>query len=539
MRLLSVQTMKEMEKAANVAGYSYAAMMRSAGEGIAQFLMKRYAEHEKRFVLGLAGKGNNGGDTLIALTTLQRSGWQTSVLLAAPRDTGDELLNEYNACGGRVVSMEDLAEIRQSAGAGGIVLDGLYGTGFHPPLDKTAVDLLDLVQKEVRGFIWVAVDCPSGVDAQNGEVSPGTKPAQMTICLEAVKAGLMSYAAFQYCGEIISVDLGLAKFSPHLATSNDEVIDQQIVSEMLPERPDISHKGTFGKVMVIGGSVNFPGAPVLAGKGAYAVGSGLVQGAIPGSIFGSSSAASLESTWLILEDAGGVISEIAIHTVFSYLDQIDAIVLGPGIGREATTARFLRSLILDSGSDYRIPAGFPCLEKEAETYTAKQKLPPLVIDADGLYHLSEIRDWYKKVKTNLILTPHPGEMAALTGLSVAEVQMDRIGIARKFATVWGQTVVLKGALTVVADPAGSVAVIPIACSGLAKAGTGDVLAGMIGGLLGQGLKPWQAAVCGAWLHAKAGVAATQMIGCAESVQAGDVIDAIPKVYRLLRANDLP
>ncbi len=138
-----------------------------------------------------------------------------------------------------------------------------------------------------------------------------------------------------------------------------------------------------------------------------------------------------------------------------------------------------------------------------------------------------------------MLTPHPGEMAILTGLTVEEIQKDRAGVAQKYACEWRQTVVLKGALTIVANPAGRVAVIPVACSGLAKAGSGDVLAGMIGGLLAQGLDPWQAAVTGAWLHARAGVAATETIGCAEAVLAGDVIKAIPQVYRQLSANDLP
>ena len=539
MRLVNVQTMKEMEKAADAAGYSYAAMMQSAGEGIARVLKEHFTDPGQHTVLGLVGKGNNGGDTLIALTVLQRDGWTTSILLAEPRDKDDALMSEYNACGGRIVLIEDLAEIRQSASNGGIVLDGIYGTGFHPPLAGKMIDLLETVEKTLPGFTWVAVDCPSGVDAQSGEVSPGTKPAQMTICLEAVKTGLISYAAFPYCGRFITVELGLIRFSPDLIEQTDEVIDAEIVRQMLPERPDISHKGTFGKVMVIGGCVNFPGAPVLAGKGAYAVGSGLVQGAIPGSIFGSSSATSLEMTWLILEDAGGVISENAIYTVNSHLEPIDAIVLGPGIGREITTGRFVRSLVINSGGDHKAGAGFPGLEKEPDTYTEKQKIPPLVIDADGLYQLSGIKDWYKKVKTDLILTPHPGEMAALTGLSVTEIQKDRLETARKFAVEWRQTVVLKGALTVVADPDGKVAVIPVACSGLAKAGSGDVLAGMIAGLLGQWLEPWHAAVNGAWLHARAGEAATEMLGCAEAVLAGDVIRAIPEVYRRLKANDLP
>ncbi len=538
MRLVNVQTMKEMEKAADAAGYSYAEMMQSAGEGIAKVLVKLFSDSAQNTILGLVGKGNNGGDTLITLTELRRVGWNTSVLLVEPRTPGDALVSSYTAIGGNVVTITDLAAISHAASSGGIVLDGIYGTGFHPPMTEAIIDVLDKVRKATFGFTWVAVDCPSGIDAATGEVSPGTIPAKLTICLEAVKTGLMSYAAFPYCGRIVTVDLDIAKFSPQLTEQADEVIDAEIVRNMLPKRPEISHKGTFGKVMVIGGCVNYPGAPVLAGKGAYAVGTGLVQAAITGSIFGCSSA-SLEMTWLILEDAGGIISENAVQTVFAHLENLNAIVLGPGIGREVTTGRFVRNLILGITGEQMAKAGFPGLDKELTSPRAEQKLPPLVIDADGLFHLSSFKDWHKKIKAGLVLTPHPGEMAILTGLSVEEIQKDRAEVARKFACEWRQTVVLKGALTVVADTAGRVAMIPVTCSGLAKAGSGDVLAGMIGGLLAQGLDPWQAAVTGAWLHAEAGVAATEAIGCAEAVLAGDVINAVPQVYRQLKADNLP
>lgn len=161
-------------------------------------------------------------------------------------------------------------------------------------------------------------------------------------------------------------------------------------------------------------------------------------------------------------------------------------------------------------------------------------LPPMVIDADALTLLSTIAGWAEKIPSGSILTPHPGEMARLTGLSIDEVQRERAGVARKFAALWQQVVVLKGALTVIAAPNGRTATIPAAASSLAKAGTGDVLAGMIGGLAAQGLDAWQAAIAGAWLHARAGIEAVELVGCSESVLASDVISAIPLVYHSLK-----
>ena len=176
--------------------------------------------------------------------------------------------------------------------------------------------------------------------------------------------------------------------------------------------------------------------------------------------------------------------------------------------------------------------------KETSTPISSDWLP-IVLDADGLFHLAQDNHWHEKVSAKLVLTPHPGEMALLTGLSVEEIQADRIGVAREWAQKWRQVVVLKGALTVIANPDGRVGVVPIATSSLAKAGTGDVLAGMIGGLLAQSLDPWEAAAAGAYLHARAGLCAEELIGCSESVTASDVIRAIPRVYWKLKSNDLP
>lgn len=538
MRLLNVSKMKELEKQANSAGFTYTDMMRAAGEGIAELIIKRYGRTGYSAV-GLIGKGNNGGDGLIGLTALQKTGWTTTVLVVGERGKQDALLLDYIASGGVIVESDSLHDMNREAHGRGIILDGVYGTGFHPPLPEMVGKALQSVRKALPDFTWIAIDCPSGVDCETGEVSAATQKADLTICLEAVKDGLLLEPSFPYCGEFSVVDLGLSRFDVTEEALVDIVPDEQFLRATLPVRHAFSHKGSFGKTMVIGGSVNYPGAPLLAGRAAYAVGTGLVQVAVPESIGYVSGAGNPELTWLILEDGGGVISELAVDTLAHNLSGAHSLVVGPGLGREGTTQKFVSRLLLESANHQKKKVGFQGMAGGDVDASVIQSLPPTVVDADGLYHLTKEGGWQERCTARLVLTPHPGEMAMLTGLTVEDIQKDRMQFAKEYARTWNQVVVLKGALTVVAEPGGRAAIVPIASASLAKAGTGDVLAGIIGGLLAQSVEPWRAAAAGAYLHAQAGSFAEEMVGCSESVLASDVIRAIPRVYQALNTNDLP
>lgn len=531
MRLISVSEMVAREKAADAGGYSYNQMMAAAGKGIAEMLMQYCRGRTERAALGLVGGGNNGGDTLIALTEMQQAGWKTKAILLNARNKDEAVLNQFTSCGGEVIYLESLAILTCNSG---VVLDGLFGTGFRLPLPEKAASLLSGVRKALPGFLWVAIDCPSGVECSSGEVSKGAIKADLTICLEAVKSGMMTPSAFPYIGELRTVDLGISQYLGQADDKGDIVVDAGVVEDILPKRDDFSHKGSHGTLMVVGGCINYPGAPVLAGEGAYAVGTGLVKVGIPSSVFQRASSTSLELTWVVLEDGGGVISELAVETVMPYIQSAQCLVLGPGIGREDTTRKFMHDLLSSGVPGGRVRSGFQGMQESNSKNKAPIELPPIVFDADGLTLLSTITDWAIKVPPGSILTPHPGEMARLTGLSVEEIQHARASTARKFAVLWQQVVVLKGALTVIAAPDGRTATIPVAASSLAKAGTGDVLAGMIGGLRAQGLSAWDAAIAAAWLHAKAGIVAVELVGCSESVLARDVIRAIPLIYHSLK-----
>jgi NAD(P)H-hydrate epimerase len=226
----------------------------------------------------------------------------------------------------------------------------------------------------------------------------------------------------------------------------------------------------------------------------------------------------------------GVIAEQAIDVLVKHLDKVDILLWGPGFGLEDTTAAFVRRLVERKG--LKGPAkriGFISAQPGSQGETAERELQPMVIDADGLKLLARVEGWPEKLPRPAVLTPHPGEMAILTGLNIKDIQSDRLGTAQKYAREWGHVVVLKGAMTVIAEPGGQVRVIPVATTALAHGGTGDVLAGMIAGLRAQGRPAFEAAVAAAWIHAQTGLVAAEQIGHPASVLAGDLIDVLPEV----------
>jgi ADP-dependent NAD(P)H-hydrate dehydratase / NAD(P)H-hydrate epimerase len=534
MKLVSVAEMKAIEKEANRRGTSFEEMMQRAGEGLADVIEEQYPALKTSPAVGLVGGGNNGGDTLIALTTLQKAGWLTTAVLAKER-THDPLVTRYVEAGGKVITTEekkDAAGIVEVVREAELVLDGVVGTGIALPLRTEIASFLELVKENLDHQTVLAVDCPSGVDCDSGETAPATLQAELTVCFEAVKVGLLRFPAFACCGEIMTIPIGLeSSMAPeHMMRC---VIDEDWVSKNLPARAINAHKGTFGTVMVVGGSVNYVGAPMLSALAAYRSGSGLVSLAVPQSIHPMLAGQIPEAVWLVLSDEGGVISESAADLVKEQLARVSAMVIGPGIGREETTTRFLDALFFSMKTNNKNRrVGF--LVEENASETQDQKMPAIVLDADGLRWLANREGWNEKLQASLVLTPHPGEMASLTGLTVEEIQSERLGIAALYAKKWDQVIVLKGALTVIAAPDGRTAVIPVASSALAKAGSGDVLSGIIASLIGQGMERFKAASAAAWIHAQAGLAAAEWLGSDAAVLATDIIQSIADVLAGLK-----
>ncbi|HKY52725.1 MAG TPA: NAD(P)H-hydrate dehydratase [Anaerolineales bacterium] len=533
MKLVTVSQMQSIEKEADAGGLPYDQMMQNAGQGLADIVLDLFAGEEELEAVGLVGSGNNGGDTLVALTALVKEGWKARAYLVKRKK--DDLVKKFAEAGGEVLSGEKAFEqLAESIETADVLLDGVLGTGIKLPLKKEVAELLaevnDILDAQDEHPLVIAVDCPSGVDCDTGEVADEAIPADITVTMAAVKQGLLKMPAYEYVGNLQVVDIGLAADLAALKDLNMNVAEENIVSMLLPERPLDSHKGTFGTALIAAGSVNYTGAVALAAEAAYRAGAGLVTLAVPGQVHAALAGQIPEATWIVLPQSMGVIASNASEVLVKNIERATALLIGPGFGLESTTKEFVENLItgktVPKKSTVRI--GFVHEENEKPEET-NSTLPPMIVDADGLKLLAQIKDWHTKLPSSSILTPHPGEMAVLTGLSKEEIQEDRQEIARKYAKEWGHIVVLKGAFTAIAAPDGRVTVIPIASPALARAGTGDVLAGLIVGLRAQGLDAFDAAVAAAWIHAQAGLYAADDLGTTASVLASDVLNSISDV----------
>lgn len=552
MRVVTVKEMRQLEAAADAAGHSYAQMMEIAGQRVAEAIQARCTVKGAK-VLVLVGPGNNGGDGLVAARYLAKAGAEVHGYLLKPRDPAqDENFRLAIECEVETTFASNDHEwerLRRLTSEAHVLVDALFGTGTQPPLRGAVAELLRSVKEvlaerarptlpslvrlgglpappQVDRPLIVAVDGPSGMDFDNGELDDSALCADLTVTFAYPKRGHFLFPAAAALGELVVADIGITSLST--SESDLEVATPEMVRELLPARPPMAHKGTFGRALIIAGSVNYTGAACLAGAAAARAGAGLVTVALPSEIHSAVAARLTEATYILLPHELGVIAPSAVEVLSEYLEAYDALLIGPGLGRERPTKEFLQELL---GAAEHRPIGFV---PTSEVTERESSLPPLVLDADALNILAELPDWPKRLPTQSVLTPHPGEMARLMHCTVAEVQADRVGAAQKQAALWQHVVVLKGAYTVIAAPDGRTVIQPFANAGLASGGTGDVLAGTIVALRAQGLGAFEAAVAGAYLHAAAGEYVRAEKGVAGTV-ASDLLTHLPCVWRTLTA----
>jgi NAD(P)H-hydrate epimerase len=556
MKIVTVDEMREIEQATDTAGISYAQMMEHAGQAVARAIRDRMDAIDKRVVI-LVGPGNNGGDGLVAGRALAEAGAQVSFYLLKPRDEEDGNFRRVREMGLFVVDAPNDQRWRvlhQLIAHADVIVDALLGTGGSRPVEGDLAKLLDQVKRglkersEVRKFgegehirlaaltqpdapaypvLIVAVDGPTGLNYDSGELDPAALPADLTVTFAAPKVGQFRFPGAGAVGQLLVADIGVPEDLDALRAVKLELATAEMVRGWLPARPLDANKATFGRALIVAGSANYTGAAALAGMGAYRVGAGLVTLAIPGMIHASLSALLPEATFLLLPQDMGVLSGGGLKPLAERIGEYQAMLVGPGLGREKPTAAFLESILGNPQQPSKKAAiGFRVAAVEAPSDAPALQLPPLVVDADALNLLAEMEDWPKRLPAGSILTPHPGEMARLMKVDKEEIQGDRVGAAQRMAAEWGHVVVLKGAHTVVAAPDGRTMVQPFANPGLATAGTGDVLAGAIVGLRAQAVAAFEAAVCGAYLHGLAGELARQARG-APGMIARDVAAYLP------------
>ena len=513
MKLVTAAQMRALEQAAVDAGGSLEALMEAAGLAVAQEAWMQLGQLEGRRIAVLVGPGNNGGDGLVAARYLADWGAQVRCYALAPRDDPQwtQTAEAGIPCGSVADDDAGLEALRALLNSAELIIDALLGAGRSRPIEGALAGILEALaaaRAQRAGPRLIAVDLPTGIDPDSGLADPLTVAPDETVTFAYPKVGLYTQPGAGLAGDVQTVDIGIpAALAGDLTV---ELVERRDAKALLPERPARSHKGTFGRVLVVAGSAAYPGAAILAASAAYRAGAGLVTLATPASLIPALVSAMPEVTYLPLDDAGA--GDLA--AIEAALPQYDALLIGPGLGQADGSVALVRALLRSPGA---------------------RGLRGVVVDADGLNALAGA-DWSADLPANVVVTPHPGEMARLTGRDIEAVQGARLAIAQESAAAWGATVVLKGANTVVASPDGATRVSAIAHAALATAGTGDVLAGALAGLLAQGLPPLDAATLAVYLQGNAGERAARSMGSAGAT-AGDVLRELALAGRSLAGEE--
>jgi hydroxyethylthiazole kinase-like uncharacterized protein yjeF len=514
-KILTRAQMRLLEENCARIGLTTDVLMENAGKAVAEEIRRILGNIEQQHILFLIGPGNNGGDGLVAARHLHDWGAKVSVYLLGERSESDQKLKLVREGGVTCVDLaedEDMKRLDELLASANAVIDAIFGTGLTRHFSgviATTLGMINRAKKEHPAWRIIALDVPSGLNADTGAVDPACLHADYTITLAFPKPGLFKFPGAERVGRLSVVDIGMPANLVEEATA--EFIAGEWVKSVLPERPLQANKGSFGRVLVVAGSINYIGAPYLACSGALRVGAGLVT--LATGLQPIMASKMTETTYLPLpEPRPGVFSPEAVRLIFLQFERYNVLLMGCGLGQSQSAVKLVRSILTEQ---HKLP------------------LPSLVLDADALNILAITPGWWTKLTADAILTPHPGEMARLSGITVEEVQANREGIARSLAAQWNKTIVLKGAHTVIASPEGKVKISLAANPGLASAGTGDVLSGAIAGLVAQGLSLFDAAACGVYLHAEAGEMVRARLGDAGMI-ATDLLPELPQVIKRLK-----
>ncbi|MHC1710557.1 MAG: NAD(P)H-hydrate dehydratase [Solidesulfovibrio sp.] len=485
-------------------GMSFLTLMENASREAMHALVGEVGDVRDRTVLLLAGPGNNGGDAIALARHLDGLGAQVTLALARPRSSYKGAAG-YNArlatrLGLPMIPLAkvDLARTERPD----IIVDGLLGTGFSGQLRPDLVAVVETVNRlRDRSFIF-ALDIPSGLSGETGRPSPVAITAHATVAFEAAKTGLVTASAAPYVGKLLVRPIGIPRAIKATHPCQAWRITPRIV-KALPHLSPTLHKGSAGRVVIIGGSRGLTGAPLLAALAALRAGSGLVSVACPGAVE-TSLKAGFPDVMTMPIGSGSHFSAADATAVREFLTGAGAVALGPGLGRHPETAAFLNALL-----------PLPC---------------PLVLDADALYFLAQDSNLAQKLGPTAVLTPHPGEAARLLGTDIPAVETDRLESARKLAQKYNAVTVLKGPATVIAAPNGQAAVSPVIAPNLAVGGSGDVLSGLTANLLSRDLSPLLAASLAVYWHGCSGARLAAAYPARGNL-ASEIADMLPHALR--------
>lgn len=505
---MKVVTSKEMQAIdrKTIEGYGVPGLVLMERAGLTVARVVREAAGHK--VLVLAGSGNNGGDGLVAARDLHNSGYNVKVLFFGKRDRmSADCRAQYKMASKMGVPMEFRARLKTADIHGATVVDAIFGTGLGKDITGEVAASISLLNS--TGAPVVAVDMPSGVSSDTGQVMGVAVRASATVTFGMPKRGHLLYPGADYTGKLYIEDIG---FPPALTKGRNlkcELLEREEMALLAPERPGYSHKGDYGHVLLISGSRGKTGAAMMAARACMRTGAGLVTIGSSGLLADSFQAAVREEMFLPLPDTGrGALSLSALDDILDFLDRkADVLAIGPGIGTGDETRRLVIELLA-------------------------RCTVPMLIDADAINAFAGRAGLIRRVKAPVVLTPHPGEFSRLSGKGVEEIEMNRVDEAGSFARRTGAFIVLKGVPTVIAEPEGRTFINPTGNPGMAKAGVGDALTGMTAALMAQGLSPLAASLLGVYLHGLAGDIAASEKG-QHSIVSSDIIEAIPGAFRAL------
>ncbi len=513
MKLVTSAQMRAIDhRAIHELGIPSLQLMENAGQGIAAWIREIFRDNVtgKRFAI-FCGKGNNGGDGFVIARYLSQWGANPEVFRLGEREAtkGDALVN--------LLKIESAGlKIHDLSGAGSIpelrsfdmIIDAIFGTGFQGEVDAKAANIIRMIN--ASGVPVLAVDTPSGLNSDNGEKPENCIQAAYTASIGLPKVGHYFYPGRSYCGLTRVIDIGIPKEALAGSDLSLELTTPWQVQSLIPDREPTAHKGDAGKLFIVAGSEGLTGAATLAAQAAVRSGCGLVTVGCPKGLNDILEMKLTEAMTRPLPELSRrrCLSVRALGDILQAIRSADAACLGPGVGRNHETIELFRRLIVT-------------VDK------------PAVLDADGLFAFTGKSELIKQCSADVVLTPHVGEFARLTGLAVAEIERDRIRTASDFAVTVGKTVLLKGAPTLISAPDGTTHVNPTGNPGMATGGSGDVLSGVIGSLLALGLSGCDSAICGAFIHGWAGDLAQRSIGTF-GMSAMDIVEYLPKALKTLK-----
>ena len=515
MKVVTAQQMRKIDQETiEQIGIPGAVLMEHAGSAVVRAIHQHFPECQRIAVI--VGKGNNGGDGLVVARQLAHAGQPIQIFLVSPTKSfaGDALTNlqivqNLDLPITLVLSEDELKGAESQIASADLIVDSIFGTGLRDGVHGFIGQIIECINE--IGKPVVAIDLPSGLSADTGLAEGACVQATHTVTVGLPKRGNLIHPGATFTGKLEVADIG---FPPNVIDAQEIQINwtqPSDAAQLLPQRPSYSHKGTYGRVFVAAASTGMTGAAALTSAGALRVGAGLVTLGAPKSLNPILEQKLTEvMTFPLPETAEGSLAlEAKSHIVDAVERTKSVLAIGPGLSQHPETVALVHSLIHESNA-------------------------PTVIDADGINALSKSKEILSSLSPQTVLTPHPGEMARLIGGTVEALERNRLGIAQQFAETYNVTLVLKGAPTVVAHGNGEVWINSTGNAGMATGGMGDVLTGLIAGLMAQKVPSFDAAVLGVYLHGLAADIVAESVGM-HGLMAGDVLNSVPKAIKLCGA----